>query len=725
MLNLIVGLIARDDALIAQLDSLAQKRDVASIAALSSPELKNVQKPFNFIKAGGVFGAGSRGWNVVPLRSLDGKTYAVFTTPYDTEDLGSQIYSIDGGKLGKLIPELETNGYSIRHHQFDIDFDSKALQANFKDRIEVERQSSHGPLWVRMAPMFQVKSVKDDEGKPVEFVSAGGIIELAAPDRDKFFLTIEYTGPTIENRRRSDLLEKERVLSGRAWWPTVARGASSYEATLHMPKAWTGIAQGEVVSDRVDGDQRTMTFKCDLPNCVFSAAAGAYKVATLQAGGLTYATMSLGMTDEEMQRQNEFNRVILEFYSRKLVPYPFKRWTTLVSGTYTDGALEAYSFATYGEGWLPDEDGHETGHIWFGGVVPNTYLRSLWNESFASYVDGWQKREGSVGNKEETRLAHVSVPFVDSTFNQVSCAEGSAEAGPAASSVGYGKGAYVLQMLEFELGTPMMERAMSDFCRSHKPYTTGEWEQFEQAVNRTTGKDYRWFFDQWVRRPGYADFTLDALQWTPGGITGKVAWKSQPYRISFDALCIDAKGGQELVRGEIGVDGTIRLSPKKKPERVSIDPYLRIIRPIQGNERSGMDIGSKVWVEKGRENTVAGLLGRRSTKPLPEFPKDLAGTILVGTPVKTPALAPLFKKVGFAVQGDKLTWKGTTIDLRSQGAYASVELPGGKRCVIACGAPVGHPMFGSASTALTDRYGRLLRAWTRPKTSGNLVVPVK
>ena len=31
---------------------------------------------------------------------------------------------------------------------------------------------------------------------------------------------------------------------------------------------------------------------------------------------------------------------------------------------------------------------HEIAHTWWGGVVPNTYTRTLWNESFAEYSDG-------------------------------------------------------------------------------------------------------------------------------------------------------------------------------------------------------------------------------------------------------------------------------------------------------------------------------------------------
>ncbi|WP_146014244.1 M1 family metallopeptidase, partial [Pseudomonas sp. GW460-E13] len=67
---------------------------------------------------------------------------------------------------------------------------------------------------------------------------------------------------------------------------------------------------------------------------------------------------------------------IIQFYER-FAPYPFSQYGGLDSETYGGGAMEAYSYATYGGG-LPSEDPHEPAHTWWGGLINNTYFHSFW-----------------------------------------------------------------------------------------------------------------------------------------------------------------------------------------------------------------------------------------------------------------------------------------------------------------------------------------------------------
>ena len=112
-----------------------------------------------------------------------------------------------------------------------------------------------------------------------------------------------------------------------------------------------------------------------------------------------------------------------------------------------------------------------------------------------------------------------------------------------------------------------------------------------------------------------------------------------------------------------------------------------------------------------------------SGDPLTSLPADLDGVFVVGSPETLPALAPLCEKVGFHVDnGDKLTYKGTTIDLStSVCAVALVDLPGGKHCVIGLGTCSMRPDFGRARLAVFDVKGELLRAETDPIETGSLV----
>ncbi len=101
-------------------------------------------------------------------------------------------------------------------------------------------------------------------------------------------------------------------------------------------------------------------------------------------------------------------------------------------------------------------------------------------------------------------------------------------------------------------------------------------------------------------------------------------------------------------------------------------------------------------------------------------PIDPAGKFLVGSPETWPIMRDLCAKAGFQVQGNTLTYKGTSIDLTKGAALAVVDLEGGKRCVIGLG-KTEHPVdFGRTRLIVTDSLGRFLRGVTDPKTSGPL-----
>ncbi len=105
---------------------------------------------------------------------------------------------------------------------------------------------------------------------------------------------------------------------------------------------------------------------------------------------------------------------------------------------------------------------------------------------------------------------------------------------------------------------------------------------------------------------------------------------------------------------------------------------------------------------------------RRTT----ERPAEVAGTVWIANPSTDKAAKLLCERVGFKVNGNSLTYDGTTVDLRKGAAAAVVDLADGKQAVIALGV-VKHGLNpGRARLAVFDEYGRVLRAKTDPKTKG-------
>jgi len=243
------------------------------------------------------------------------------------------------------------------------------------------------------------------------------------------------------------------------------------------------------------------------------------------------------------------------------------------------GALEAYSFSTYSRGAFGAVV-HEVAHTWWGGIVPSSYTTSMWNESFASYCDGLfyrqtaeKKPERALSGQHQDRQRSRSAP----ARYPVPISEAYDTSNGAHSSAGYGKGSLVLSMLEDLLGTEAMIKSMRRFRDDHKSGEAADWPDFQRAVNKVTGKDYGWFFDQWINRKGVPVLKLANVQKKQEGgeyvITGEIVQEGEPYRL-FIPLSVEVDDGAPA-RAVVEVRGglsQVRIVTKSAPKTLTMDP---------------------------------------------------------------------------------------------------------------------------------------------------------
>jgi hypothetical protein len=154
-----------------------------------------------------------------------------------------------------------------------------------------------------------------------------------------------------------------------------------------------------------------------------------------------------------------------------------------------------------------------------------------------------------------------------------------------------------------------------------------------------------------------------------------------------------------------------------------VDPWRRLVRKIQVNERP-VELAAELrrmrtYTDPERKGYLSPM---ERYQPIDSLPRDLDGVFLIGHPDSTPAMKDLCQRVGFVVDGERLTYDGTTISLNDGSALAMVDLGQGKRCAIGLGTVILEPNIGRARLALTDGYGRFLRGVTEPKSTGHLTL---
>lgn len=716
---LLVAVFQTSAPTIEHLDRLAQARDVEGLSRFMIPLAPGVRNPLDVVRTNGAYEVGRFGWHAYALKGQGTGDYVVIGTPLTSEDIGERVFERDGDRL-RYVPETESFGIRLVRHHFDLKIDVPEKRATLVDALDLTNaDGSTGTFLFRMSPNYIVSSIRNKADEPVPFAEASGVVLLNKPGGSDTY-TISYSAIVDQPNYAGSIGEGEATLTNDYWYPMVARQATPYDITIHAPAGWRAIGQGDLKQSTSSGSERVVRYKMDVPCVFYSVSAAPFKCVTRTIDGRSFSCYSAQMTDAQMEAQDEFYAEIIGFYNREFGAFPFKGYGAVDSSVYGGGALEAYSFATWGHGSLPSEDAHEPSHTWWGGIIDNTYLGSFWNESFAVFSEGLYHRNAPVGNDSERQLAFVSDANANDSYNFAPIWNCGADAGGVAGTLGYGKGSQVLQMLETLLGTDRMVATMRQWVTQDRGHDV-DWADYEAVVESMYPElGPKSFFDDWLRRPGFADLRVSDVAYDSGHVRMSVGFNGPSFRIPLEVMLQDAEGKRSYAMIDLKEPGTVSVPCAKKPVLVSVDRWRRILRKIGPDEEpvSLANLLPKLsrYTDPARPDELPGV----GARPTVGAPSDADGKFIVGRPETLPILGDLCRRVGFVVHGNELTYDGTTIDLNRGCAAAIVDLGGGRRCAIGLGRTLVTPDFGRARLALTDGLGRFLRGRTEPKTSGNL-----
>jgi aminopeptidase N len=203
---------------------------------------------------------------------------------------------------------------------------------------------------------------------------------------------------------------------------------------------------------------------------------------------------------------------MLEFFSKRLnYDYPWSKYAQMTARDYVSGAMENTTAVLHQEsaqqkpGDLIDENrweetiAHELFHHWFGDLVTAESWSNLTvNESFANYSQylwnehQYGKEVADYGLMKEIKgymmdpsnptkdLVRFNYPTREDMFDGVS----------------YNKGGSVLHMLRNYLGDEAFFAGLTDYLKANE-YGTGEAHQLRLSLEKVSGKDLNWFFNQW------------------------------------------------------------------------------------------------------------------------------------------------------------------------------------------------------------------------------------
>lgn len=512
---------------------------------------------------------------------------AIFHAWHTCESDGDHIHRIEPGenggwRLGAEIPETETGGYRVRDHDLTVSIDPAQHTTAIKDTIRVE--ASGTPLLpvclLRLSDDFKVSSLTS-KNVPVAYAQAGGVIAVTPPVLDAsraFPLTLTYSGRVLH--QGSDYINSQEATLNSYWYPHIARLPATSTVTTTAPPRWTPIAQGEKTQEkRHSNGSLTVTYRNDVPNCFFTVDMGPYTTTSRKVNGRTLSVCFLTPNARAAQACLDLLGKSLAFYDKEFAPFPYTHYEVVQTRGPFSGALEAYSFATFSMGTMGPVIPHELSHTWWGGIVPCTYTRSMWNESFAQYSsDLFARLNPQIAGQVDVEESPVGKRRqYGKGFDGVTMENAHDTSDIDHIAVGYGKGALVLRVLEEQIGLEKMRGSIKAFLAAHPKGEAAEWPEFERAVNKTTGQDYGWFFDQWTKRTGLPRirFANVSSRRNENGyvVEGDIVQEGEPYRLRIPLRL--QTGNEKPLNQDLDVSGPkthFQLNAASPPTRLMLDP---------------------------------------------------------------------------------------------------------------------------------------------------------
>ncbi len=311
------------------------------------------------------------------------------------------------------------------------------------------------------------------------------------------------------------------------------------EIRVRVPKQLLAISNGELVDSTEDGDDKIYHWhqKEVHPTYLMTLAVGDFAELSDEWRGkpVTYyvekgrehqATLSMGKTPQ-----------MIEFFSTAFgYPYPFPKYAQVCVDDFIFGGMENTSTTLLTDRCLLDDRAaldnprteflvaHELAHQWFGDLVVIKHWSHAWiKEGMASYSEVlWADHEYGADEAAYYRLneARSYISEDSSRYRRPIVTNVYREAIELYDRHLYEKGSCVYHMIRTELGDEEFFDAVHTFVNDNA-HSTVETVDLLRAIEKASGRNLSFLFDQYVYRGGHPDFKV-AYSWDGDSKLAKV-----------------------------------------------------------------------------------------------------------------------------------------------------------------------------------------------------------
>ena len=484
-------------------------------------------------------------------------------------------------------------------------------------------------------------------------------------------------------------------LSGASvWYPHIDATQVTFDLTVHLPKAWKSMSQGEQLETRpASGGRPVEHWRASNPQQEIYLIAGPFNAWSSVDKGVT-AMVLLREPDAALAREYlDATHQYIALYDALIGPYPFTKfamvenfWETgygMPSFTLLGSRVIRFPFI------LSSSYPHEILHNWWGNSVYVDYDSGNWSEGLTSYLADHLIKEQRGSGGEYRRNALQKYTDYVSREGDFPLSNFRSRHSARTEAVGYGKTLMLFHMLRQQLGDATFKQGLQAFYRQYRFRVAG-FSDIQNSFAAVAGEPLDDFFRQWVQRAGAPQLSISTARAERVGHDYRltaVIEQTQPglaYQLTLP-VAVHMDGVEQAYQTRVKLTDkqqTLSLTLPARPVQLDIDPQFDVFRRLHRNEippAVSQAMGAEQVLVVLADNTPAELqqayralaLQWQQEKPghvevvvdseLQTLPADRAVWLFGWHNRFRPQLNAALQAYDFAASGDKVRIAGTTL----------------------------------------------------------------
>ena len=377
----------------------------------------------------------------------------------------------------------------------------------------------------------------------------------------------------------------------REWWPcknNLTDKIDSIDILISCPQQYQPSSNGLLISNNLNGAQRMSHFRHRYPIVPYLVAIAVtnYMINrdTVKVGNTAYDYLSFAYPENASTffENEKWSKIAFRLFTSLFGNYPFASEKYGHTEWGWGGGME-HQTNSFQINTSPNLSAHELAHHWFGDKITCASWKDIWlNEGFATYC--------SVLYMEATNKP-LFYGQLRSLINNVTSSPSGAVYVDDTTSVSrifsgrlsYNKGSYVLHMLRWVLGDNVFFQGVRNYLNDPKvAHGFAFTEDLIRAMENTSGKNLRPFFNNWVYGQGFPSYKAACTQNANNWVKIKLSQTTSHNSVSFYSMPVEIllkgkNGEKRFVLGHNTNDQEFWVDPGFAVDSIFIDPDLWIL----------------------------------------------------------------------------------------------------------------------------------------------------